>query len=268
MSQRLHANGIEISYEVAGQGPWLIFSHSLACNKAMWQPQFEAFSKSYRVLRYDTRGHGESAVPAGPYTLDLLAQDVKALCDELDIDACHFVGLSLGGMIGQTLALQHPELLLSLTLADSTSFYGPQLQAFWEGRSKTALNEGMAALLAPTLERWFTEPFRSAQAELMQQVSQWILSTPPMGYSACCQAIAPIDTTSRLTEIKIPTLVIVGADDAATPPAMAEKIHAGIAGSELQVLPSAAHISSLEQTDSFNHVLGAFLSRIKEEAKQ
>jgi 3-oxoadipate enol-lactonase len=268
MSQRIRANGIEIAYDVAGTGEWLIFSHSLACNKEMWQPQFEAFAKSYRVLRYDTRGHGESSAPAGPYTLDLLAQDVKALCDALDIQACHFAGLSMGGMIGQTLALKYPELLLSLALADTSSFYGPQAQPFWEGRSQTALTQGMAALMAPTMERWFTEPFRSSQTELMQQVSQWILSTPPVGYSASCRAIAAIDTTADLHRIKIPTLVIVGADDAATPPAMAEKIHDQVAGSELVVLPSAAHISSLEQADGFNRALGEFLLKIKDKTNQ
>ncbi|MDB5762528.1 MAG: Alpha/beta hydrolase fold [Herminiimonas sp.] len=260
MKQRIHANGIDISYEVAGEGPWLIFSHSLGCGKAMWQPQFEALAKSHRVLRYDTRGHGESSAPAGPYTLDLLAQDVKALCDALDIRTCHFVGLSMGGMIGQTVALNYPELLLSLTLANTSSFYGPQAQPFWQTRSQTALTQGMAPLVEPSMARWFTAPFRASQPALMQQASQWIMETPPVGYSACCQAIAVIDTTAMLERIKIPVLVIAGADDAATPPAMAERIHAQIAGSRLVSLKPAAHISSIEQADRFTDALRDFLS--------
>jgi pimeloyl-ACP methyl ester carboxylesterase len=111
------------------------------------------------------------------------------------------------------------------------------------------------------MERWFTAPFRSSETELMEQVSQWILSTPPIGYSACCQAIAAVDTTANLHKIKMPTLVIAGADDAATPPAMAEKIHQGIAGSELIVLPEAAHLSSIEQASKFNDALARFLSK-------
>ena len=120
MTQTVHANGINISYEVAGEGPWLLFSHSLGCSKAMWQSQFELLAESFQVVRYDTRGHGQTDAPAGPYSLDLLADDVKALCDALGIEQCHFVGLSMGGMIGQTVALKYPELLLSLTLADTS----------------------------------------------------------------------------------------------------------------------------------------------------
>lgn len=259
MTNQLSANGITISYEVAGAGPWLILSHSLGCSKTMWQPQFEALAKSYRVLRYDTRGHGASSAPPGPYTLDLLAQDVKALCVALGIEKCHFVGLSMGGMIGQVVALNYPELLLSLTLSDTSSFYGPAALPFWQTRIETALTQGMAALVAPTMERWFTAPFRAAQAALMAQVAQWIVDTPPAGYAACCQAIAAIDTTAQLKQITIPVLVIVGAEDAATPPAAAEIIHAKIAGSRLLVLESAAHIASIEQAGLFTRALEEFL---------
>lgn len=262
-AQTIEVNGITVSYEIAGAGgaavPWVIFSHSLGCSKSMWQPQFEALSKSYRVLRYDTRGHGASSAPAGPYTLDLLAQDVQALCAALGIEKCHFVGLSMGGMIGQTVALNYPQLLASLTLADTSSSYGATALAFWEGRSQTVLAQGMQAMVTPSLERWFTAPFRAAQPALMQQAGQWILDTPVVGYAACCLAIAGLDTTARLPEIKIPALVIVGADDLATAPAVAELIHAQITGSQLVVLPSAAHISNVEQPERFTAVVQDFL---------
>jgi 3-oxoadipate enol-lactonase len=263
MTQTLHANGINISYEVAGEGPWLIFSHSLGCSKTMWQSQFQLLAESFQVVRYDTRGHGQTDAPAGPYSLDLLAEDVKALCDALGIEQCHFVGLSMGGMIGQTVALKYPDLLLSLTLADTSSVYGPAALPFWQTRSQTALNEGMAPLVAPTMDRWFTAPFREAEPALMAEVRQWILDTPAQGYAACCLAIAAIDTTARLHEIKVPVLVIVGADDVATSPAMAEAIHAQIAGSQLLVLPSAAHIANVEQPEGFNEALQDFLAEAR-----
>jgi 3-oxoadipate enol-lactonase len=260
--KQIIANGMTISYEVAGPdaAPWVVFSHSLGCSKAMWQPQFDALAKSYRVLRYDIRGHGASSAPPAPYSLDTMAEDVKALCDVLEIKKCHFVGLSMGGMIGQTFALKYPEMLLSLTLADTSSFYGPGLMAFWETRSQTALTQGMTPLVAPSLDRWFTAPFRAAQPVLMQEAMQWVLNTSAQGYAACCMAIAVIDTTDRLNEIKAPVQVIVGKEDLATPPAASELIHAQIPGSKLLVLDSAAHISSVEQAARFTQTLEAFLA--------
>ena len=259
MPELMCANGIRVSYDVQGSGPWLILSHSLGCGKAMWQPQFDVLARSYRVLRYDTRGHGQTDAPDGPFTLDLLADDVKALCDGLGIAKCHFVGLSMGGMIGQTVALRYPELLLSLTLASTTSHYGAAALPFWQTRSQTALSAGMGPLVAPTIERWFTAPFRDAQPALIEQVGRWILDTPARGYANACLAIAAIDTTARLGSLSIPVLVMVGAQDAATPPAMAELIHANVRHSRLVVLPSAAHMASIEQADRFNGALLDFL---------
>jgi 3-oxoadipate enol-lactonase len=263
-ARQIGANGVTINYEIGGldSGPWVMFSHSLGCSKAMWQPQFDALAKTHRVLRYDIRGHGASSAPPAPYSLDMMAQDVKALCDALDIRKCHFVGLSMGGMIGQTVALNYPDLLLSLTLADTSSHYGPELMPFWEARSQTALMQGMTPLVAPSLDRWFTAPFRAAHPVLMQEAMQWVLDTSSHGYAACCMAIAVIDTTDRLPQIKVPVQVIVGKDDLATPPAAAELIHAKIAGSELLMLESAAHISSVEQAGKFTQALQQFLAGV------
>jgi 3-oxoadipate enol-lactonase len=262
--KQLSANGMTINYEIGGQdsGPWVVFSHSLGCSKAMWQPQFDALAKSYRVLRYDTRGHGASSAPPAPYSLDMMAQDVKALLDALDIRKCHFVGLSMGGMIGQTVALKYPELLSSLTLANTSSHYGPDFMAFWEARSQTAIMQGMTPLVAPSLDRWFTAAFRAAHPVLMQEAMQWVLDTSAHGYAACCMAIAALDTTARLNEIKAPVQVIVGKDDLATPPAMGEKIQAQIAGAKLVMLEPAAHISSVEQAEKFTRVLEDFLAGV------
>ena len=261
-AKQISANGMTINYEVGGKegAPWVVFSHSLGCSKAMWQPQFDALGQSYRVLRYDIRGHGHSSAPAAPDSLDMMAQDVKALCDALNIGKCHFVGLSMGGMIGQTVALNYPDLLLSLTLADTSSHYGPDFMAFWEARSQTVLKQGMTPLVAPSLDRWFTAPFRAAHPVLMQEAMQWVLDTSSHGYAACCMAIAVIDTTARLKQIKVPVQIIVGKDDMATPPAMSELIHKEIAGSKLLVLESAAHISSVEQAPKFTQAVKDFLA--------
>jgi 3-oxoadipate enol-lactonase len=262
--KQLNANGITMRYEIAGEqnvdAPWVVFSHSLGCSNIMWQPQFDALAATYRVLRYDTRGHGKTSAPQGPYSLDMLAQDVKSLCDAIGIVKCHFVGLSMGGMVGQTVALNYPELLLSLTLADTSSHYGAAALPFWETRSDTAKTQGMTPLVAPSLDRWFTAPFRAAQPVLMQQAMQWVLDTPSQGYAACCMAIAVIDTTARLAQITVPVLIIVGAQDMATPPASSELIHAHIPGSTLLVLDSAAHIASVEQASAFTGALQKFLT--------
>ena len=258
---KIETNGIQTHYTVTGEGPWLVFSHSLACNVSMWAPQVAEFSKRFKVLCYDTRGHGQSGAPAGEYTLEMLADDAKALLDKLGITSCHWVGLSMGGMIGQTFALKYPGVFKTLTLADTTSRYPADAASMWEARIKTATEKGMEPLVQPTLERWFTAQFRASGAKIVDEIAQAIRSTPVAGFVGCCHAIPKIDVTSRLKEIKTPTLVIVGEQDAGTPPAMAREIHENLPGSELVILPSAAHLSNLEQPQAFNAALAKFLDR-------
>jgi 3-oxoadipate enol-lactonase len=258
---KTHTNGIETHYTIDGDGPWLVFSHSLACNVSMWAPQVAEFSKRYKVLCYDTRGHGQSSAPSGAYTLDQLADDAKALLDALGIRSCHWVGLSMGGMIGQTFALKYPGVFKTMTLADTTSSYPPDAAPLWQARIKTATENGMEPITQPTLERWFTEPFRKSGAKTVSDIAQAIRATPVAGFVGCCHAIPQINLTSRLREIKTPTLVIVGDQDPGTPPAMAREIHENLPGSELVVIPSAAHLSNLEQPEAFNAALAKFLDR-------
>jgi len=254
------ANGVRIHHETAGtEGPWVVLSHSLACDLTMWDEQVRLLSPRYRVLRYDTRGHGGSEAPGGPYTLDQLGADVIGLMDALAIDRAHFVGLSMGGMIGQAAALAHPERFRSLVLADTTSRYPPEFAAIWEARIHTALTGGMEAHVGPTLERWFTAPFREAHPDAMARVAGWIRGTTVAGYVGCSHALAKIHTWPRLGEIRCPVLVLVGDKDPTTPVAMARDIHAAIPGSRLVVIPDAAHISNLEQPAAFNAALTDFL---------
>ena len=254
-------NGIDTHYTIDGEGQWLVFSHSLASNVTMWEPQVKAFSKRYKVVCYDTRGHGQSSAPAGAYTLDQLADDAKALLDSLGIKSCHWVGLSMGGMIGQTFALEYPGVFKTMTLADTTSRYPAELQATWQGRIDTATKQGMEPIVQPTLERWFTEPYRKSGAPVVGEIAQAIRVTPVPGFVGCCHAIPKINVSARLKEVKIPSLVIVGEQDPGTPVSMAREIHENLPGSELVILPSAAHLSNLEQPGAFNQALAGFLGR-------
>ena len=256
------ANGIETYYEIHGKegAPWLTFSHSLACSTRMWDPQIEALKSRYRILVYDTRGHGKSMAPAGAYTLEQLADDLYALLKHLAIDSTHFVGLSMGGMIGQTFALKYPGVLRSLTLADTTSRYPADAAGVWNERIHTVETRGMQPLVQPTLERWFTEAFRKSHPEVVKCIAVLIAGTPVAGYAGCSHALPKINLSARLREIKCPILVICGDKDPGTPPAMAREIHDNAPGSTLVLIADAAHLSNLEQPAEFNRALEAFLS--------
>jgi len=258
---KLKANGIDINYEIEGDGPVVTFSHSLACDLSMWDEQVRALKSRYRVLRYDTRGHGQSGAPAGAYSLDQLAEDLKGLLAGLGIGVTHFVGLSMGGMIGQVFALKHPAMVESLTLCDTTSRYAPGAAAIWEERIRMVGAKGMEPMVAPTLERWFTAPFRARRKDLMERVGGWIASTPPAGYIGCCHALPKIDVTDRLHTVTCPSLVIVGEEDPGTPVDMARDIHRALPAAELAILRSASHLSNMEQPEEFTHVLSGFLDK-------
>lgn len=257
---KVRANGIDIRYEVSGSGPWLALSHSLCCDVSMWQPQLAALEKHFTVLRFDTRGHGGTDASAGAYTFDQLADDVLGLLDALQVERTHFCGLSMGGMIGQHLALKAPGRIDRLVLADTTSRMPAEAAPLWAERIRIAGEKGTGALVESTLARWFTEPWRAAHPEVMEAIGALIRNTPVAGYIGCAHAIARIDVTDRLDGIKAPTLVIVGRDDVGTPPAMAEAIAAAIPGARLAVIPEASHLSNIEQADAFNRLLLDFLT--------
>lgn len=258
---KANTNGIETHYEIHGSsGPWLVLSHSLACSARMWDPQIAEFSKRFRVLAYDTRGHGASGAPEGAYTLEQLADDLRALFAHLKIGEAHYAGLSMGGMIGQTFALKYPGVLTTLTLADTTSRYPAEAAPVWRDRISMARDKGMAPLVEPTLARWFTEPFRNSRADVVQSIGALIRNTPVAGYVGCCEALPKINVTARLKDIRAPILVIVGDQDPGTPPAMAKEIHANAPGSKYVEVGPAAHLSNLEQPVQFNRALDEFLT--------
>jgi len=256
------ANGINVYYELHGKegAPWLVLSHSLACSVRMWDEQIAAFKNRYRILAYDTRGHGGSDAPAGAYSLDMLAEDAKALLDAAGVKRCHWVGLSMGGMIGQTFALKYPGVFQTLTLADTSSRIPAEAAPTWAERIKVSEAQGMQPHVEPTLARWFTEPYRKSRPDQMKRVGQLIAGTPVSGYIGCCHALPKLNLTARLKEIKCPILIVVGDQDMGTPVAMSREIHANAPGSKLAVLPSASHLSNIEQPEAFNRALGEFLS--------
>jgi 3-oxoadipate enol-lactonase len=259
----MHAtvNGVRIHYDVGGSGPWVVLSHSLACATGMWDEQRQALESRYRVLRFDTRGHGGSDAPPGAYTLDQMAEDLHGLLRHAGVERPHFVGLSMGGMIGMTCALAHPGVFRSLVLCDTTSRIPQEAKQLWGERIATAERQGMEPLVEPTLKRWFTEPCLARRGPMIERVAQMIRSTPAAGYAGCCHAISKLDLTERLGAIDCPTRIIVGEQDAGTPVAMSRAIQAAMPGSELVIIPEASHLSNIEQPAAFNAALLDFLAR-------
>lgn len=259
---QIEVNGISLSYELSGNSsaPILMFSNSLASNLSMWNPQAEAFGGDYQILRYDSRGHGQSDAPDGPYSIEMLADDAIALLDALGIDKVRYCGLSKGGMVGQMLATKHADRLHCAVLCATSSYMGPK--EIWQDRIDTANSQGMTALSDGTLERWFTPPYHESDPAEVDKVRQMIHSTPVAGYAACCQAIAAMDQRESIKSIDLPTLVIVGDKDPGTTPEMAEAIHQSIKGSRIAVLKNAAHFCNMEQRGTFNEALSGFLNSI------
>lgn len=260
-TRQIAANGLVQCVEVAGpeNAPAVVLAHSLACSHEMWRPQIEALAADHRVVAYDLRGHGGTAAPEGPYSLELLVADLLALADALSLDRFHYVGLSIGGMIGQQLALTAPERLLSLTLCATTSRIPPEGRAAFDERAETARRDGMAALAEPTLARWFTAGFRAERPPEVEAIRRQILATPVAGYAGCCAAIQQLDLTERLGAIALPTLILAGRQDPGMQPAVMETIRERIPDARLEVIDGAAHLLNVEQPETTTALLRGFL---------
>jgi 3-oxoadipate enol-lactonase len=257
----IKANGIQINYELSGRrdAPVVVLSHSLGSSLVMWNPQRDSLEPHFQVLRYDIRGHGNSDAPSEAYTLELLGDDAIGLMDALGIDRVHWVGLSMGGMIGQCLALNHPHRLRSLALCDTSAIIPEDAQPIWKERLKTLRDKGVGALLQETMERWFTPSFLILNSPMLSIIRKQFLATPVEGFIGCVEAIRKLNYLDRLAEIKIPTLILVGEDDPGTPVAASKAMHERIPNSRLVVLQSARHLSNVEQSEAFNATLIKFL---------
>jgi 3-oxoadipate enol-lactonase len=259
----VQADGLRLRYELDGPAgaPVVTFNHALGAELDMWKPQLDAFVDRFRVLRYDVRGHGGSDVPEGPYSLADLVEDLEALLQVLGIEQTHLVGLSMGGMIAQRFALEHPDMLSSLVLCDTTSEIPEQAKGSWDERIRKAEAEGMDPQVEPTVERWLTEDYRREHPETADWIRSMIRGTDPRGYIGCCHAIRELALTERLPEIQTPTLVVVGDQDPGTPPSVARAIHERIAGSGMHVIEGAAHLTNVQKAAEFNRVVHGFVSK-------
>lgn len=250
--------GVRLAYRWDGpaDAPVVLLGNSLMASMAMWNAQLPALA-GYRVLRMDSRGHGASPATPAPYTLALLADDVIGLLDALSVQRVHFVGLSLGGMVGQVLGARHGKRLLSLALCDTASH--TPAPALWDQRIATARRDGLAALAGPTLQRWFTAPFHERAPDVVQTVQDMMLETSVEGYVGCASAVRDLDQTALLKDISVPTAVIVGEHDPACTPAQARALHERIAGSTFTEIAASAHLPNIEQPEAFNRALLAHL---------
>jgi 3-oxoadipate enol-lactonase len=262
---KIAVNGIRMNCELEGPstGSVVMLSHSLATDLTMWDAQIEPLTRRHRLLRYDIRGHGGSDAPSGAYSRDQLAEDACGLLDAFRIERVHFVGLSMGGMIGQMLALHRPNRLLSLVLSDTTSRIPADARPGWDERIRIAGSAGMTPLVDATIARWFTPSFRERRSDMVDRIRDLIRNTVPDGYIGCCYAISSLDVTSALERVSVPTMVIVGEDDPGTPVAAAAVIHEKIPGSELAIIRSASHLSNVEQPEEFNRIVMEFFNKVE-----
>ena len=259
---KIDSNGIQLNYQSSGSihSPTVIMSHSLAATHAMWNPQMDIL-KDYHVIRYDTRGHGDSDAPDTDYSLDMLADDLLGLMDSLDVDRAHYIGLSMGGMIGQTAALRAPTRFLSLSFCDTMSRVPPEMISTWDDRINMAQTKGMGSLVESTVSRWFSENYINNNKDTIDWISDMIINTQVSGFCGCCRAIQGLDLTEKISAIKVPTQMIVGEDDPGTPVSAHKIMHEKIQGSELAIIPNALHFSNVEQQSAFNQAYMTFLKR-------
>jgi 3-oxoadipate enol-lactonase len=260
--QTVKANGVDIAYRFDGpkDGRILLVANSLMANSSMWDWNVPAFADRYRVLRYDKRGHGDSGVTAGPYSIAQLADDAVGLLDALGIEKAHFMGLSIGGMIGQQLGARYPERLYSLSLCNTASEMPPR--SLWEERFEIARTQGIAGLVDGTIKRWFTAPFIERAPQDIEKVRQMILGTDVNGYMACGSAVRDMAQSTMLLKIKTPTLVLSGRYDPACTVEQGIVLHRLIEGSQMVVLEDAAHLSNIEQTAVFNRTVRDFIDSV------
>ena len=251
-------DGCPLHVEIEGRdgAPVLMLSSSLGTNLHMWDDQAAEFAKHSRLVRYDRRGHGKSGAPKGPYSFDRFGRDIVAIIDALKIKKMNWCGLSMGGMDGQWLGAHAPDRVEKLILANTNFYYADK--APWADRIKFVQEKGLAELVGPNMERWFTAGFRERAPQAIARMREMFVATNPAGYVACVEAIRDMDFRASNPKVTTPTLVIVGKQDPATPPSAGEAIAQQIKGAKLVAL-DAAHISNVEQPKAFTDAVLNFL---------
>jgi len=247
---------------VQGKGPPLVLSHALGLDLTMWDALAADLAEHWRVARYDHRGHGGSAMPVGPFTLDQLVDDAARLIREWGRGPVVFVGLSMGGMVAQGLAIRHPELVRALVLANTAARYPEEGRAAMRQRIDAIKQGGLAALADASLERFFNAGFRGRHPDVVARFRATLLRADPAGYAASAAAIADVDWLDRLPQIACPTLVIGGSADVGTPLPLSQAIVERIPGAQLRVIDGAAHLSAIDEAPAFTRVLREFLASL------
>lgn len=247
--------------------PWIVLSNSLATDHRMWDGQIPLLTRTHHVLRYDTRGHGASGVPNGPYSFADLVGDVVAVMDHHGVAKATFMGLSLGGMTGLGLALAHPDRVTALICCDARADAPPPYVQGWRDRVAAIEKGGMEAIAPGTIERWFGAAFRAKHPAIAQRFADTIRATPVEGYRACAAALMGLDYRRDLPKLALPCLFVVGADDLAAPPDAMRDMAQAVKGAEFVMLPAAAHIANVENAVAFDRAIADFLTRAERTAR-
>lgn len=252
-------DGCRLSFSVTGaeQAPPLLLLHSLGTTTALWDEQIAPLSRTHRVIRCDTRGHGDSAAPPGDYTLDRLGHDALAVLDAAGASRAHVCGVSLGGVTALWLARYAPQRVVRIVCANTGARVGTR--ELWQQRIQAAREHGMPALAEATLQRWFTERFRRSAPATVERFRSMVSACPVAGYTGCCAVLRDADLRDEIHRIAAPTLVVTGTHDRATPPSLGEGIRTAVAGARAVEL-DAAHIANVEQPGAFNAAVMEFLT--------
>jgi 3-oxoadipate enol-lactonase len=250
---------VKLFYTMEGDEskPVLVLSNSLGTSMDMWRPQLERFAKHFRVLRYDTRGHGRSEVVPGPYTIAQLGDDVIALLDHLNIERAHFCGLSMGGIIGMWLGVHYPNRLDRLILSNTAAYIGPPEN--WTNRVQAVQKSGLASIASAVVARWLTPEFAASHPAIAAELLTMLNLTPAAGYTAACTAVRDADLRNDVKHIAAPTLIISGTFDVPTPPSDGRYLQKEIPGAHYVEL-AAAHLSNQEQVTPFTNAVLTFLN--------
>jgi 3-oxoadipate enol-lactonase len=258
---QLTINRIDTRYVLdnEGGGPWLTFIHQLAGDHSVWDQMAGYFRNRYTVLRYDLRGHGDTTVSPESFTINDLADDLAQLLDKLGAPSTHVVGLSIGGMVAQTLAAKHADKVNSLTVVGAPAFIPEDARPGFRQRAASVRETGTASIVDATLERWLTPEFRRAHPEVVEQIGETIARTPAEGFARAAEAVSTFDLRDALRNVGKRTLVVAGAHDLGTPPAASKVIAETVKDAQFELI-DAAHLSPVEQSQRFSALLDSFLS--------
>jgi 3-oxoadipate enol-lactonase len=258
-------DGAELQYTLHDSGKpqaaRLVLVHSLALDRSVWDAVVPALGSDVDVLTYDCRGHGASAKPPGPYTAEQFAGDLRDLMTAIGWEHAFVAGASMGGCITQQFAASYPGMVDGLGLIDTTACYGPDAPKSWHERGEKALADGLASLIAFQQTRWFSDNFRAQHPDVMEHFAQVFLKNDIEAYAATCDMLGNFDIRSKLASFNVPTEILVGEEDYATPPEMARALEAGIAGSHLTIVPGARHLTPIEIPEQIASMLQTVIAR-------